>query len=203
VLDIGANVGLWTKQFIDLFPQASVVMVEAQPELTSTLEALGSKHANVTAAHAVLAADASVRDFYVCLGDRHRSGSSLRPELTGAPLERRQVTTTTVDQLITSLDAPGPVDFLKIDTQGSELEILQGAERTLATVRFLQMEVSLMSYNEGAPLLAEVVAFMAERGFFAFDIFDLKYVPDTDDLMQFDCLFSRAVRSVSEVSGAT
>jgi FkbM family methyltransferase len=198
-IDVGANIGRWTRGFLDLYPRASVVMVEAQPELMPTLQLLADGHPSVAAVNAVLSDVEAAHDFYVCHGDKHSSGSSLRPELTGAPLERRSVTTTTVDALIDSLPLSTPVDMMKLDTQGSELDILRGAARTLESVKCLQLEISLVHYNDGGPLLAEVVAFLRDRGFFVRDLFDLKYAPDTDDLTHVDCLFSKSIRSITDL----
>jgi FkbM family methyltransferase len=190
-------VGSWTRTFLDLYPTGTVIALEAQPDLAGALHRVAAQYSNVTVVSAVLAADESARDFFVCRGDRHRTGSSLLPEMTGLPIEARRVKTVTLDRVLEGLALPEPINLLKLDTQGSELEILRGATETLETVSFLQLEVSLCRYNEGAPLLAEAVAFLYDRGFFAFDIFDRKLVPTRQDLLQVDFLFSRRPRSVS------
>jgi FkbM family methyltransferase len=57
------------------------------------------------------------------------------------------------------------VDVLKLDTQGSELGVLEGAERTLASVQVLEVEVELNPIYEGQPLLGDVDRFLRDRGF--------------------------------------
>ncbi len=199
VLDIGANVGRWTRQFLELYPRAHVVMIEAQPERMTTLQRLADQHPSVTAVNAVLAEAEGTQDFYVCHGDPQGSGSSLRPELTGAPLERRTVTTTTIDAVVESLSLPSTIDIMKLDAQGSELDILRGATRTLPAVRCMQLEIALIHFNEDGPLLDAVIAFMSEHGLFARDIFDLKYAVGTDHQTHVDCLFSRNIRTIAEL----
>jgi FkbM family methyltransferase len=81
--------------------------------------------------------------------------------------ERRTVQTVTLDEIFQDgvLPAPPP-DFLSLDTQGTELEILSGAERTLAAhVLGVVMEVEFAPLYLGQPLFGEVAAFMAGRGF--------------------------------------
>jgi FkbM family methyltransferase len=64
------------------------------------------------------------------------------------------------------------VDFIKVDTQGSELFILQGANRVLERSVFgLEIEVEFAPMYEGQPLFSEVDSFV--RGF-GFQLFDLR-----------------------------
>jgi FkbM family methyltransferase len=60
------------------------------------------------------------------------------------------------------LDSP---DFLKLDTQGSELDILRGASRTLAQTSLVEVEVEFYPMYDGQPLFAEVDSFLRSAGF--------------------------------------
>lgn len=64
----------------------------------------------------------------------------------------------------------GNCDFLKIDVQGYELEVLQGAEKALAKSRGCELEVSFMEIYRNQPLFAEIDSFMRARGFFLADL---------------------------------
>lgn len=67
------------------------------------------------------------------------------------------------------------IDAVKIDTQGSELEILNGARDCLETsVLMAEVEVSFFQRYEGQALLCDIAAFMAERGFDLIDLYRLK-----------------------------
>jgi FkbM family methyltransferase len=57
------------------------------------------------------------------------------------------------------------VDYLKIDTQGSELGVLQGAGRILESVRVVEAEVEFNPIYEGQPLFGDVDAYLRKRGF--------------------------------------
>ena len=59
---------------------------------------------------------------------------------------------------------------MKIDAPGYELEILKGSGRMLETLKTVLLEVSLIEINQGAPLFAEVVSFMNDKGFVPYDI---------------------------------
>jgi FkbM family methyltransferase len=56
-------------------------------------------------------------------------------------------------------------DFIKIDTQGAELMILQNAKDVLRNVAVIQCEVEFVELYEGQPLMAEVDTFLRSQGF--------------------------------------
>ncbi len=60
------------------------------------------------------------------------------------------------------LSAP---DFLKLDTQGSELDILRGSSRTLAETSLVEVEVEFYPMYKGQPLFADVDAFLRSHNF--------------------------------------
>ncbi len=62
------------------------------------------------------------------------------------------------------------IDYIKIDTEGYELEILKGATDTLKGVFAVELEVWFNPVFVGAPLFREVDAFMASQGFTLFDL---------------------------------
>ena len=63
-----------------------------------------------------------------------------------------------------------PPDLIKIDTQGSELRILQGAARTFEQATVLIVEAWLeRAYGPGTPLLHELILLLAEKGYLVAD----------------------------------
>ena len=57
------------------------------------------------------------------------------------------------------------VSFIKLDTQGSELDILRGGQQVLQGCLGLEVEVQFMTMYEGAPDFADVDCFLREQGF--------------------------------------
>jgi hypothetical protein len=67
------------------------------------------------------------------------------------------------------------VDALKVDTQGSELQILQGARQALEeSVVLAEVEISFIERYSGQALAAELLAWMQARGFELIEIYRLK-----------------------------
>lgn len=63
------------------------------------------------------------------------------------------------------------VDFVKLDTQGSELPILEGAAQTLERFVFgIEVEVNFNSIYERQPLFGDVDAFLRRYGYELFDL---------------------------------
>ena len=54
-----------------------------------------------------------------------------------------------LDDLVAKL---GPFQLVKMDIQGSELDALKGMKTLLREIDVLQLELSVLSYNSGAPL---------------------------------------------------
>ncbi len=79
-------------------------------------------------------------------------------------IDRRRIAITSLDGWLDLHSSRSP-DFLKLDVQGAELDVLQGAERSLADVRALQVEVEFQPLYEGQPLFADVDSYLRERGF--------------------------------------
>lgn len=81
-----------------------------------------------------------------------------------APAGTRQVRTTTLDRW-RHRTKWGPVDFIKADVQGAELDVLRGATETLRDVLLIEVEVEFNRLYTGQPLFGEVDAFVRKQGF--------------------------------------
>ena len=80
--------------------------------------------------------------------------------------------------------------FLKMDTQGYDLDILQGAMRSLEWTRGLQSEVSVIPLYDGIKGYLESMAFMQDLGFHVTGMFPVR----RDRLLrviEFDCVMRR------------
>lgn len=181
IVDAGAYQGHWSQFVHTVWPDAKQIMIEANSEKRALLENV-AESLGATLHMTLLGPDDDVeRTFYVM-----ESGSSILEE--NSPLDRcaKTVTTRRLDSVI---PAHTPVDFLKVDVQGYELEVLRGAPRILSEVQAVLLEVALLQINKGAPLFAEVVAFMKSRGFEVCDVLELHHRPLDKATNQVDLLF--------------
>jgi len=161
LLDIGANSGEWALQQIYDMPELDIFCIEGNPECENDLIATHLKYTM-----ALLSDSCKEVKFYTnnlnskCTGSSYYKEQS--PHFTG---EFKIFTTTTLDQLIDD-----KYDAIKIDTQGSELDILRGGLNLLKSVKLICIETSLEEYNIGSPLDNEVDKFMESIGFKYHDI---------------------------------
>jgi FkbM family methyltransferase len=70
------------------------------------------------------------------------------------------------------------IDFLKLDTQGSEYEVLQGGLETLAKTKKLKVEVEFDQWYVGQKIAPEVDAFIKSLGFKRYKTIDNKHHAD-------------------------
>lgn len=189
IYDIGAYRGGWTKVAAEVFPDARFALFEANGDHAAGLAACRHKYFIA----ALGASDGAARPFHVPrAGDV--TGASLYVENTShyarSNLQVREVATVRLDTLAMREKLPAP-DLVKIDVQGAELEVLAGAAATLAGASALIVEVSLVDYNRGAPLIADVIAALDRDGLRCVDVCEMHRTP-ANFVLQLDLLFARA-----------
>jgi hypothetical protein len=75
-----------------------------------------------------------------------------------------------------------------MDVQGSELDILLGGRKTIKRSKYVLMEVSLVQYNIGAPLMDTLVEKMKEYEFRIENILNYNKL-NNGQIFQMDILF--------------
>jgi len=100
-----------------------------------------------------------------------------------------EVAVSTLGDELQGLDMAAPA-LLKIDVQGSELDVLRGARDTLGRFDHLYVECSTTEMYVGQPLASEIVAYLFERDFHLRDIGALTRISG-HGVVQADLLFSR------------
>ncbi len=105
-------------------------------------------------------------------------------------VEEIEVEVRRLDDVATDLELT-PQVLLKIDVQGSELEVLEGGADVLGHVRIVLVETSLETMYEGEPSFHDVYAFLRDRGFRYFGSAAQLFDPKMGRPLQQDALFLR------------
>jgi FkbM family methyltransferase len=139
LLDVGANIGLVTIPVVER-SRVHAIAFEPEPvnhEILRRNVARHGLHARVETHAVALATEPGQVSLAVC---EHNSGDH-RLALGAPPAGTRLVTVeaAALDQVLEGRTLAGPV-VMKLDTQGAEVQVLLGAERTLQHVDYLVIE---------------------------------------------------------------
>ena len=96
-----------------------------------------------------------------------------------------------LDNVFAAYVGPDTRVFLKIDTQGFEMKVLQGAHKVLGQIELVQVECSFVPLYEGAVLIEQMIAFLRGAGFDPIETMPAFRHRDSAHLMQADILFAR------------
>lgn len=165
IIDIGAYHGEWTMAVKKIFPESSFLMLEANPEKTSILNKVCSSFSRIDFEIALLSSTSGKTTTFNIL----ETASSALEELNETEGRKIELPTFTLNEILQKRNI-NKVDFIKLDVQGYELEILKGAEKYLKECEAILCEVSLIALHKNCPLLIDVVDYMDKFNFCAYDI---------------------------------
>lgn len=195
VVDVGANAGQYGEQLRELGFTGRLVSLEPVAEAYADLE----RRAAADGAWEAVRVAASDIDGEIALnvtGDSRSSSVLPRNERFAdkagwAPKESRRVPARRLDGLVEELLRPHERAYLKLDVQGYERTVLDGAGGALARFDALELELSVAPLYEGQPSLAEMLPLLARHGFKPVCMEPI-LLDDDGLLMELDGLFARA-----------
>lgn len=160
ILDIGAHEGWFYDLTKSVWPESECFMIEANEHMESALKQK-SDNCLIT----LLGNEEKEVDFYICKNVSNTGHSIYLEDTPYYDEENLVVVKKQMKKLDTLFESDSKFDLIKIDTQGSELDILNGGEKLCKQAKAIILEVSYVEYNKGAPLHDEVVEFMDGFGF--------------------------------------
>jgi hypothetical protein len=80
---------------------------------------------------------------------------------------------------------------LKIDTQGFEKQVIDGAANSLKHITGIQLEMSLLELYSGEMLFSEMINYIQDRGFSLYSLENGYVETSTSRLLQVDGIFFR------------
>jgi FkbM family methyltransferase len=196
VLDVGANAGQYSFELRKAGYKGRIISFEPLSDAYQRLR--------LNAAH-----DAGWQTFNFALGDingitsihvsRHSPSSSLLPmtslhneaapgsEYTGD----EEIEIKTLDSIFGTLGTSGENVFLKVDTQGYEKKVLDGAINSLSGISGIQLELSATRLYEGEDSYYSLCRFVEEKNFQLVRIMPGFTHNNTHEMLQFDAIFFR------------
>jgi FkbM family methyltransferase len=174
IFDVGAHIGQTASRLVAAFPRAHVYSFEPDPHSFGQLEALAKRTDRIDAINAAVGdADGHAR-FFVNRFDQTNSLLRAAPEAhqflldSGGLVVRSELTVPvlTLDRFCSSRGIVR-IDVLKVDAQGYELRVLDGAQGLLTSgmVPVIYLEVCFVRIYEGQPLFPELYQYLFDRGY--------------------------------------
>lgn len=202
VLDVGANEGQFVKVAQVLFPHAPILAFEPNPHLAPSLERSLSNSGAGALLPIACGRERAVLPLYVTKFSP--SASLLEPTALHIPDypaaeigETIQVKVERLDDVVRGNALARAPYLLKLDVQGFELEVLQGATGILPDVAVILCEVNAEGFYTGQAGFEQIYLFLRELGFKLVDIGEPIRARATGEVLYFDVAFLKPVASAS------
>ena len=184
IFDVGAHSGEFAKLCRRIWPVAKLTCFEVLPHRVAELQAWSATDGNVDIIPCLLGAETrSAVPFH-----EMETASSVFQEHLSPRVPVRSYPMTTIDETVRNLGLQPPA-FLKLDVQGYELEILNGAKSTLSSIEAILAEVNFIDIHRDVHLLDDIIVFLRDNNFVAYDICGMHRRPLDAALWQADFMF--------------
>ena len=185
ILDIGCGYGEWFLKCYNFFPNSKYLLYDANKYNQKKLQELKKKYPSIIYKICLLSNEIKDLKFY-----NMGYGSSVYEEKTSFERTVEQITSTTLDIELKDLPINTTNNIIKLDVQGSEIDILRGLKDKINLFEVIILETSLKEYNKNSPLFFNVINFMESKNFHFYDLCDLKRLGNENSiLVQFDSVF--------------
>lgn len=193
-IDIGASSGEFAKNVKKYFGFKKALLIEPIP---CNVDILKNAFNNVLVCQCAVSDKAEKKMFNWY---KFHYSSSLLNTLEGANSSGRKnkkflckkipVQVKTLDSILKSYRFQEKIDLLKIDVQGSELDVLRGAKNCLEKAQFIFLEVSFKKIYKKACLFYEIDSFLKKKSFMLVSLQE-GYRNRKGELIQADALYKK------------
>lgn len=197
VFDVGANTGQFGKMLRESGYRGRIVSFEP---LSLAREQLLAESRNDSlwevAPQAAIGSEEGEIEIHIAGNSQSSSVLEMLDAHSSAASESRYIGSERVplqrlDSLVPSNLHQDSVSFLKIDTQGYEDRVLNGAEGILDRIAGMQLELSLVPLYEGQRLFGDLIEQLQATGFELWAISPVFIDPRSGRLLQVDATFFR------------
>ncbi|GAA3824697.1 FkbM family methyltransferase [Streptomyces phyllanthi] len=198
VFDVGANAGQYGKRLRRFGYTGRIVSFEPTSDAFARLERAAKDDPDWQVCHFGLGREDAMMSIHTGWNSMN---SLLPPSDYGRGRYKRFARTQTEEIEIRRLDEvmekaldgiTGPRPYLKMDTQGYDLEVFAGAGERIADFVGLQSEVAALRLYEGSPGMAEAIAVYERSGFGISGMYPVTREETTGRVVEFDCVMMRA-----------
>lgn len=192
LFDVGAHKGSFTKDVHSKVKVNKTFMFEPIPDVFNAL--LDDDFFNKFSCHNIaLCAYQGNAEFYINENMQTSSLLNFDKSLISSnninkDLKKKIIVKTNTLNNFMKTEQINKIDLLKIDVQGSDLDVLKGLEENINNVRIIFTEVSFKKIYENSSTFFEIFDFLTKNGFILIDLFPVYRGVDSE-LLQSDALF--------------
>ncbi|MFF3714257.1 FkbM family methyltransferase [Streptomyces phaeochromogenes] len=203
VFDVGANVGQYGKGLRRFGYKGRIVSFEPVSVTFEKLRQAAENDPDWQVYNFALGREEAVQSIHI---DWKSMNSLLPPSEYGKERYKRFSKGRTEEIEIRRLDdvmqkalegIEDPRPYLKMDTQGFDMEVFAGAGDRISEFVGMQSEVAALRLYEGSPLMGEAIAAYEAAGFGVTGMYPVTREPATGRVVEFDCVMVRAGASGS------
>lgn len=197
LFDIGANAGQFATQMRQLGYTKKIVSFEPVQKAFERLESVSSTDSNWTINNYALG-DQNCTDIINVAGNFQSSSvlKMLPMHVESVPTSKyvgqEEIEIRKLDSVFDLFCNEGDSVMVKVDTQGYEKHVIDGAEKSLKRVKVLQLEMSILPLYENEMLFIDMVDYLERKGFKLFSLENSLWNAKTGQLMQVDGIFCSA-----------
>lgn len=159
IIDCGSNYGVSIAWFKRVYPESRIVAVEADPNIFNLLMRNINRRqfSDVRLLHRAVADNPGILPFH-CLGADAGRLHLNSDDINGIPVQSVNVEAILLDDLINDEE----VDFLKIDIEGAETDVLRVSKKLN---QVSQLFIEYHSFLDQPQQLAELLSILKKEGF--------------------------------------
>lgn len=197
LLDVGANTGIYGKEMRSVGFEGKIISYEPLSDAFEKLARVANELGNWEVNNFALGDENVIKE--INISNNSHSSSILdildthtNAEVSASYVGKQKIELKTLDSIANNIVLNNYKEvFLKIDTQGFELNVLKGAEHSLNFINTIQLEMSLVPLYSGQALYDELFQFLWQRGYTLIDIEPGFVDAKQGKLLQFDGIFRK------------
>jgi len=194
VFDVGANIGQYAKKLRELGYSKKIISFEPSKDAFEDLNKAAAKDINWTVNNYALGNEDGKNVINVANNSYSSSILNMLPKhIQSAPdskyINKQEIEIKKLDSVFNLYTNESSKVMLKIDTQGYEKNVIDGATTSLKKIMIIQLEMSIVPLYEKEMLFIDMIKYLDNIGFQLFSLENVFSNPDSGQLLQIDGIF--------------